>query len=152
METNQSNQDPALSEATGEVPQENILNESDFSMDGYDKHIRTARIWLFIVAGVQLIPIFMLFPIDSVNKWVQLGILAFIGLVFVGLAFWTKKKPVAAIVTALILYVLLVLSDGLVDWTEIFKGIIMKIAIVVALIVGLRNAREAENLKKAFRG
>jgi hypothetical protein len=39
-----------------------------------------------------------------------------------------------------------------VDWTEIFKGIIMKIAIVVALIVGLRNAREAENLKKAFRG
>ena len=79
-----------------------------------------------------------------------MGIIIFVALVFAGLAFWTKKKPYAALLTALIIYGSLLLGDAILDPSTIYKGIILKIAIIVSLISGLRNAKEAEDLKKAF--
>ena len=45
---------------------------------------------------------------------------------------------------------MIVALDAIVDLKTLFQGIILKIGLVAALIAGLRNAREAESLKKAF--
>lgn len=73
-------------------------------MEGYDKHIRNARIMLFVVAALTLLSLFTLAPFDETPKIVvAVVIVAFAG-VFIGLAFWTKSKPYSAILTALIVY------------------------------------------------
>jgi hypothetical protein len=45
--------------------EETIFPESEFSMEGYDKHIRNARIMLFILAGLFLLSLFSLMPFDD---------------------------------------------------------------------------------------
>ena len=128
--------------------EESIFQESDYSMEGYDKHIKNARNMLFIVAGVQLFGLFA--AKDQEDPAISIGIIVGVALIFAGLALWTKKKPFAALLTALILYGSLLILDGIFEPSTIFRGIILKVGIIVSLILGLRNAREAEDLKKAF--
>jgi hypothetical protein len=40
--------------------EETMFPAEEFSMDGYDKYIRNARIVLFVVAALQLLAIYML--------------------------------------------------------------------------------------------
>src|SRR6266699_1805888 len=91
--------------------QETIFSENEFSMEGYDKHIRQARNTLFILAGFQLISAIYLFSIsDTPISWITFALTCFIAVVFAGLGLWSKKKPYTAIVTALIIYILLWVS------------------------------------------
>ena len=138
------------SQPPAEPQEESIFQESDYSMEGYDKHIRNARNMLFIVAGVECIGFFSVGDQPEPARSITIGILLFVVLVFVGLAFWTKKKPFAALLTALILYGSLLLLDAVFDPSTIYKGLLLKIAIIVSLVTGLRNAKEAQDLKKAF--
>ena len=133
-----------------EPQEESIFQESDYSMEGYDKHIRQARNALFVVAAIQFIGVFFVKSENELARNISMGILGFIALIFVGLAFWTKKRPYTALMTALIIYGALVLLDAIVDPSTIIKGIVLKIGIIIALISGLRNAREAVELRKAF--
>ena len=71
-------------------------------------------------------------------------------LVFLAFGLWTKKKPYTAILAALIFYGLLLLADAIYDPTSLLRGVIMKIFIVVYLIRGLDQARDAQRLKEAL--
>ena len=133
-----------------EPQEESIFEESDYSMEGYDKHIRQARNALFVVAAIQLFGVFFVKAENEMARNISMGILAFTALIFVGLAFWTKKRPYTALMTALIIYGSLVLLDAIVDPSTIIKGIVLKIGIIIVLISGLRNAKEAVELRKAF--
>lgn len=133
-----------------EPQEESIFQESDYSMEGYDKHIRRARNILFIIAGVQLLGFFSIKDEEEPARSIETGIILLFVLLFAGLAFWTKKKPFAALLTALILYGSLLILDAVFDPSTIYKGLILKIAIIVSLITGLRNAKEAQDLRKAF--
>ena len=143
-------QDQPGSQLPAEQQEESIFQESDYSMEGYDKHIRRARNALFFVAAVQAISIFFVKEDDDNVRNITIGILVFIALVFVGLALWTKKRPYTALITALALYGSLLILDAVGDPSTLIKGIFLKIAIVVSLITGLRNAKEAIDLRKAF--
>jgi UDP-N-acetylmuramyl pentapeptide phosphotransferase/UDP-N-acetylglucosamine-1-phosphate transferase len=144
-------QEPLQPHPTAESPESSIFQESDYSMAGYDKHIRNARNMLFIVAGVQLVAgFFSVKDQEEPGKTISIAIVVGVALIFAGLAFWTKKKPFAALLTALILYGSLLILDAIFEPSSIIKGIILKVAIIVSLISGIRNAKEAEDLKKAF--
>ena len=131
--------------------QESLFSESDYSMDGYDKPIRNARIMLFIIAAMQLLPIFLMGNATQYEKTITIVVSVAVALMFAGLALYTKKKPFVALLLATILFVgLIILNAILMGISTIASGIVVKIIVIVLLIMGMRNATEAENLKKAF--
>jgi hypothetical protein len=131
--------------------EETIFPESDFSMEGYDKHIRNARIILYILAGIFLLGIFSVMPFDdNPLKLVMAGIMVLFAAAYIALAFWTKKKPYTAILIALILYISLQVLSFLLQPASIFQGWILKIIVILLLLLGLRNAKESQRLMEAY--
>ena len=127
-----------------------IFTEEEFSMRGYDKHIRQARNAIFIAAGVLLLNVIILtatVPSSYEYLWLDLVIWGAFILGFVVLGIWTKKKPYYAIVGALILYASFIILNALIDVTTISKGIILKIIIIVLLVKGINDAREAQRMQ-----
>ena len=132
---------------------ETIFNEQEFSMEGYDRHIRQARNALFTAAAILLLNAIILFaqyPFDIEIMWLDYLIwVVYIG-GFIALGFWTKKKPYYAIIGGLILMGVFILVNAIIDPNTIFGGIIFKIAVVVFLIKGLGDAKEAQQMKEQF--
>ena len=56
-----------------------------------------------------------------------------IAIIFYGLYAWARHNPLPAAIVGLILYVTLHLIDGIVDPTQLARGIIMKIIIITML-------------------
>ena len=137
-------------EETPKPNEESIFTEADYSMEGYDKPIRRARTMLFIIAGLQLVILAFMAGGNDESNWITIAIGVFVALVFVILGIWTRKKPFAALLIALIFYIALMAGDGILDPMSLFRGIIFKIAVIVLLILGLRNAKEAIDLRKSF--
>ncbi len=129
---------------------QSIFNETDFAIRAYDKNIKNARIMLFVIAGLQLLTIFFLGSLPEDARWIAIGIVVFISMVFVGLGLWTRKEPYKALLIAIIVYGGLIIADAIFDPTTIYKGIILKVIAIVLLIKGMKNAKEAEELKKTF--
>lgn len=93
------------------APEETIFSESDYSMEGYDKHVRNTRIMLFIIAGMQILPLLTLGRLAPEAKIYVIVVSVLGGLIFAGLAIWTKYKPLTAILVAFGFYIaLLILS------------------------------------------
>ena len=132
-------------------PEETIFPESEFSMEGYDKHIRNARIMLFVLAGLFLLSLAAHLPFDdNPVKMVMAAVIVLFAAAYVALAFWTKKKPYTAILTALILFISLEVLSFLLQPASIFQGWILKIIVILLLILGLRNAKESQRMMEAF--
>lgn len=130
--------------------EETIFPEEEFSMEGYDKHIRNARIMLFVVAALTLVNLYTLAPFDETPKIVAaIVVVAFAG-IFTGLAFWTRSRPYSAILTALIVFCGLQLLNFLASPESILQGWIIKLAVIAMLILGLGNARESQRMMKAM--
>ena len=128
---------------------ESIFTEEDFSMQGYDKHIRQARNAIFVAAGVVLISLLVLcFTIsaDYEYLWIDICIYGAFIAGFIVLGFWTKTKPYYAIISALILYALLIALFAYFDITTLYKGFLFKIFIIVYLAKGLGDAKEAQEI------
>jgi len=120
-----------------------------FSMEGYDKPVRNARIVLFILAALQLVGLLTSFSLPEAEKIASIVVYVFLTLLFVALAFWTKQKPFTAIVTALIIYTLLIVASAIVDPATILQGWIVKIVVFVLLINSVNNAREVQRWKES---
>jgi hypothetical protein len=130
--------------------EETIFPEEEFSMEGYDKHIRNARIMLFVVAALTLVNLFALAPFDEIAKIIDAVLIGVFAGVFIGLAFWTKRKPYSAILTALIVFCGLQLLNFLASPASIFQGWVLKLLVILMLILGLGNARESQRMMKAM--
>jgi len=136
-------------EITPENNSESIFTPEEFSIEGYDKHIRQARNAIFAAAGILLLNVIILaftVPAEYEYLWIDVLIWGLFIAGFIILGFWTKKKPYYAIIGALILYGILILLNAFIDITSIYKGIIFKIAVIVFLIKGIKDAKEAQNM------
>ena len=143
---------------TGEITPENnqssIFTEEDFAMQGYDKHIRQARNAIFVAAGLLLVSLLVLcftIPAGYDYLWIDICIYGVFVAGFIVLGFWTKTKPYYAIISALILYGLLITLNAYIDVTSLYKGILFKIAIIVYLAKGLGDAKEAQAMRDQIR-
>jgi len=119
-------------------------------MNGYDKHIRNARIMLFILAALTLVPLAQLMPFNDSRSWIAAGIVLVFAAIFVFLALWTRKRPYTAIMTALIFFVAMLVLSAFMDPAAILQAWVLKIVVIVLLILGLRNGKEAQNMMDAF--
>jgi len=68
------------------------------------------------------------------------GVTAFLGLVFIGCALMVKRKPVAATVTGLVLYVGALAAQLAFEPSSLPKGLIVKVFIIVGLVSAMRAA------------
>jgi len=127
---------------------ESIFTEEEFSLEGYDKNIRQARNILFFLAALQmLLAIYLLYTSQGNAGWVSFAITTIVAVIFFLLGFWTKVKPYTAIISGLVTYILLWIGDSIFDPTYIYKGILVKIFIIIYLIKGLKDAKEAQAIK-----
>lgn len=139
-----------LAEQSPEKNTDTIFTEEEFSMRGYDKHIRQARNAIFIAAGVLLLNVIILaatVPYSYEYLWLDFVIWGAFIAGFIVLGIWTKKKPYSAIVGALILYAVFIILNAAIDITTVYKGIILKIVIIVLLVKGVNDAREAQRMQ-----
>ncbi len=128
---------------------ESIFTEQEFSMQGYDKHIRQARNAIYTVAAMLAINLAIYsfnIPEGYEYFWIDFAVWSAFIAGFILLAIYTKKKPYYAIVGALCLYAAFVILNAVIDSSTLYKGLIFKIIIVVLLIKGINDAREAQEL------
>jgi peptidoglycan/LPS O-acetylase OafA/YrhL len=147
MENKQPDPQPASPE------EESIFSADEFSLQGYDRHIRQARNALFFVAGVLALNVIILYnslPKEYEYFWLDLLIWGSFILGFVFLGFYTKKKPYTAIIAALCLYAATIILNAIFDISSLYKGILLKIIVVVLLVKGINDAKEAQEMQKNF--
>jgi hypothetical protein len=127
-----------------------FIQQRDYSkylLTELNQKIKKVQNMLFILAGLfGLVGIFMFFSNEE-NPVAFLIVYFIIGGIYTGLGFYTKKQPLAAIVSAFCLYLLLLILDAIEDPLTIFKGIIFKIIIIGTFIKGLKAANEAQKIK-----
>ena len=143
--------------------EENVIAEyanelKQIEIEGYELAVRKARNALFWAGG-------LIFLGEMISMFGQgLGfqpILFLIAIaeagIFIGLAFWTKKKPYTAVLTGLIAFIAIILLsvivNGMVDGSAgvlkaLFGGIIVKVIILVNLILPLKDAKALQEAKK----
>lgn len=117
----------------------------------YEKKFKTARIWIYVIAGFQFaMGIFEFMKEEETLAWIALGIDWTVALIFLLLGLWSRRKPAAAFLSALIFYLVMITAFAAIDISNVFKGILFKIFIVIALIKAYNNAREYEKIKEAI--
>lgn len=141
--------------------QEDLIAEYHTGMrqleiEGYENVVKKARNALFWAGGLifisELIAMYRIYgTFDStllIFALIEAG-------VFIGLAFFTKKKPYTAIVLGLIAFagviVLSVVGNGMQDGgagvlKALFSGILVKILIILALVRPLKEAKELQRI------
>lgn len=136
-----------------EQDQENFIynrNYQHLSLQELDKKIKSAGTTLYVLAGFTLVYGLVMYflsndPAEAISVLIANGV---ISIIYLLLAVWSKKKPAAAIISALTLFALTWILNAFVDPTQIFKGVIVKVIVIVYLVKGMQSAFEAEKIRK----
>lgn len=140
-----------------EFEQKNFMfdrSAKEIDLEDAKEKIRKAGNVLYWIAGATVLSGLILFVIgDSKNgnrseNAAVLLVYLILALIYVVLASWSKKKPFAAIVSGLSLYVIVIVFSAIVDPATIVQGIVIKCIFIGYFIKGIRSAMEAENIKK----
>ena len=83
------------------------------------------------------------------EPWQALGLNLFLAAVMLGLWFWSKKALLAAVITALGIYVAVIVASALFDPKTLAQGIIMKVIVISGLAKGVQSALAARKLESA---
>ncbi|MDB5206812.1 MAG: hypothetical protein JWR72_1887 [Flavisolibacter sp.] len=118
----------------------------------YEKGLKNARIYLYIIAALQVgVGIYEYVTTDDKNlALIAGGLDAGIGILFLLFAVWSYKKPAPAFITALITFLVIHIALSVLDPTHLYRGIILKILVVIALIKGFKDARQVEKIKASI--
>ncbi|MCU0434808.1 MAG: hypothetical protein MUC87_15240 [Bacteroidia bacterium] len=112
-----------------------------------ESDIGSARRILMFIAIAYLVGSIFVFGSDSEIS--QLSRLL-TGGALLGLWFYSKTKPVEALLSALLLYIVMMAISFLGDPFSILVGLLMKIIPLAALIFGYQSARKAIKIKAQF--
>ena len=109
-----------------------------------------AAITFYIIAGLSLLAGLMEFfrNADSDDSTLILAIYGAFTVIYIVLGSWSMKKPVAAITTGLVLYIMVLLLAALGNPAILFKALVFKAIVLGVLIRALINALNAEKIRK----
>src|SRR6202023_3998388 len=85
---------------------------------------------------------------DQIKADFNLILFMVMAVIYVGLAIWCKKKPVAAIISGLVLFIGFQIILAFDDPMNLVRGIIWKILIIGYLLKGMKSAFDAQKIKK----
>ena len=125
-------------------------NYQHIEINALNKKIKSAGTTLYVLAGFFLLFGLGYFVINRTEDTASAILItnAVVAVIFLLLGLWSEKKPVASIISGMVLYVLVQLMSAIEDPLSLFKGIIIKIIIISYLIKGLLSAFEAEKIRK----
>ena len=128
----------------------NNRNFQAFQLKEMQGKIKNASTSIFVIGGLTSVMGIILYftAARTQDSFVAMLVNLLVGIIFLGLGFWCKEKPVAAIISALSLYIILLVLTAIDDPLNVVKGIILKIIIIGYLIKGLNSAFEAQRIKK----
>lgn len=148
--TNQDQQENVIADYANELKQ--------IEMERYELAVRKARNALFWAGGLIFLGEMIAMFREDLGFQPVLFIIALIEAgIFIGLAFWTKKKPYTAVVSGLIAFIgiilLSVIVNGMADgntgiFKALFSGIIVKVIILINLIRPLKDAKALQEARK----
>lgn len=121
-----------------------VIQKSD--VEESIKRLKTSRIILFVIGAFYLIISLKSFiNVNTSFSWIFNLVL---GLIFIGFAFLTYKKPIIAIGVPLGLTLLYYLTLLLIDPTYLWSGILWKMIIVMGLGYGFFSVRKSNDILK----
>ncbi|HQW93619.1 MAG TPA: hypothetical protein PKY28_10990, partial [Ferruginibacter sp.] len=103
--------------------QETIFSPEEFSLEGYDKHIKQARNAIFAVAILLVINLVVLaFSVSESYEylWIDIAFWSVFIAGFVLLGLWTKRRPYYAIIGAICLYTIFIVINAAVDISTLY--------------------------------
>lgn len=103
-----------------------------------EEKINSARNTLFVIGGVVMLFGFINFYIDEDNT--KLIVNFIICAIYILLGFWTKQKPLVALLLGLLLYITTVVISAIFEPVTLFKGILWKVLIIGYLGKGIFSA------------
>ncbi len=150
MSDNQNQSNP-------EAPRQNEISEyvdgvKKMEMQGYESGIKKARTALFVTAFLVLLGEVLSVSMAGL-EWTPLmiGVVAIEVGIFIALALWTKTKPYTATVVGLIVFILYWIAAIALNGGEAaYKGIIVKVIIIVTLVQAIKPAKAWEDTKKTL--
>lgn len=98
---------------------------------------------LYWLAGLVFVGNFVLYAVSDVKEISYPIVGALIAILFIILAQWSKKKPYEALLSALIIYIVLMVADGIAEPSTLVKGFLVKFIIIGFLGRGVKAANEA---------
>ncbi len=114
---------------------------------GADKKIKSARNTLYAISGLTFaVGLFLYFQ----NKDLYLLVTNFsLCIAYLGLAFWSSKKPLMALLIGLLLYLTTITISAIEEPTTLAKGILWKIIIISYLSKGIYSASSVEKVDQS---
>lgn len=103
-----------------------------------DKKIKSARNTLFILSGI--ITVFGFFVYLRTEDIIGFATNLVISFIYLALAFWSKEKPLIALLVGLLLYITIIVISAIVEPATLVQGILWKIIIISFLGKGLYSA------------
>lgn len=100
-----------------------------------------AAVWSEPVDGQQLTVAELRKQIQF-ETWSVLVINVFLALTMWGLSRWAKVSPLPALISAAAIYLVVIVTNAIADPATITQGLLMKVAIVIILMKGIRSATE----------
>ncbi len=71
-----------------------------------------------------------------------------LGVMFLAIYFWARKSPLPALGTALALYVTVHAVDAVADPNNIYRGMVLKVLCILALVRGVKSALQQRALNQ----
>jgi hypothetical protein len=78
------------------------------------------------------------------------GMLIVLAVVFAVIGYWSKKSPYTALLTALIVFCSLQLLSAVLDPASLLQAWYVRIAVILFLILGVRNGKQIRDMQKTF--
>lgn len=115
-----------------------------------NKKINTAGTTLYVLAGFSLLFAVGYFFINPGSNSASAVLVTYgiVAIIFLLLGYWSKQKPVAAIVSGTVLYVLIQVMGIIQNPSSILSGLLIKIFVIIYLLKGMQSAFEAEKIRK----
>lgn len=136
-----------------EAEQNKFISErqvEEIDMFTYNKTLRQASNTLYYLAGVfifgGLVYFFMHKDDADVVSVVITNII--MAAIFLVLGSYSKRKPLACLISGLSLYVIVQVLNAIIEPISIARGIIIKIVIIGYMIKGIKSAMEIEKIRK----
>lgn len=153
MDRNDQNQQSS-SDATNSSSDVTLFSDVTDVLDvePYKKSLKAARIWLYVIAAFQgAMGVFEYFSTPELQiAVIALLIDVLIGAVFLALALWSRKNAVVAFTAALIFYVVVAGTFMFIDASNVYKGLLVKILVVMALIKATKDAKRYAAVKASL--
>lgn len=107
--------------------------------------VKKAQAAMLLVVAVQVLGAVYLLVTEGLDAAMLIGMLAFAA-VYVGLWAWCPRRPLAASLVGLVVFVLVHVVEALLDPAALARGLVIIVGIVAALVWAVANGLEHRRL------